>query len=132
MLARAYQANGQIKEAVALLEYVVIIREAVLKEDHPFRLASQHELAQVQDTAGQVNKAIELLEQVVLINSRVLVEDHPSRLISQLVYRATTWTKVYLFLKEGLFGKYYFGGTCKLLYVPLYAVSTELIELLFD
>ena len=85
VLARADQANGQIKEAVALLDHVVTIREAVLKEDHPFRLVSQHELARVQYTAGQVNKAIELLEQVVLINSRVLAEDHPSRLVSQSV-----------------------------------------------
>ena len=43
-LAGAYQADGQIKEAVKLLEQVVAIREKVLKEDHPSRLASQRTL----------------------------------------------------------------------------------------
>jgi hypothetical protein len=41
-LAGAYQANGQVKEAVKLLERVVAIRTEVLAEDHPSRLASQH------------------------------------------------------------------------------------------
>jgi hypothetical protein len=45
-LAGAYQANGQISEAVTLLEHVVKIREK-LAEDHPSRLASQHVLAMV-------------------------------------------------------------------------------------
>jgi Tetratricopeptide repeat len=44
-LAGAYQANGQIKEAVSLLKQVVEIREQTLSEDHPSRLASQRELA---------------------------------------------------------------------------------------
>jgi hypothetical protein len=44
-LASAYRANGQVKEAVQLLEHVVAIRRRVLAEDHPDRLASQHNLA---------------------------------------------------------------------------------------
>ena len=44
-LARAYEANGQVKEAVELLEHVVAVREKMLAEDHPYRLASQHALA---------------------------------------------------------------------------------------
>jgi cytochrome c-type biogenesis protein CcmH/NrfG len=44
-LARAYQANGQVKEAVQLLEHVVAIEGRVLAEDHPDRLASQRALA---------------------------------------------------------------------------------------
>ncbi|PVH94219.1 TPR repeat protein [Periconia macrospinosa] len=44
-LARAYRANGQVKEAVKLLEGVVAIEAEVLAEDHPDRLASQHLLA---------------------------------------------------------------------------------------
>ena len=34
-LASAYQANGQVKEAVKLLERVVAIRAEVLTEDYP-------------------------------------------------------------------------------------------------
>jgi hypothetical protein len=45
VLAGAYQANGQVKEAVSLLEQVVKIRQQTLAEDHPDRLTSQHELA---------------------------------------------------------------------------------------
>jgi hypothetical protein len=37
-LAEAYQANGQVKEAVKLLEHVVTIEAGVLAEDHPDRL----------------------------------------------------------------------------------------------
>jgi hypothetical protein len=41
-LVIAYQANGQVKQAVALLEQVVAIHKRTLAEDHPDRLASQH------------------------------------------------------------------------------------------
>jgi WD40 repeat protein len=44
-LATAYQANGQVKEAVKLLGHVVAIRTEVLVEDYPDRLTSQHVLA---------------------------------------------------------------------------------------
>ena len=47
VLAGAYQANGQVKEAVELLKQVVAIKKEVLTKDHPSRLASQHELAGV-------------------------------------------------------------------------------------
>ncbi|KNG80416.1 kinesin light chain [Aspergillus nomiae NRRL 13137] len=43
-LALAYQANGQIKEAVKLLEHVVAIQSEVLAEDHPDRLLSERTL----------------------------------------------------------------------------------------
>ena len=43
-LASAYEANGQIKEAVELLEHVVKVKEK-LAEDHPSRLVSQDLLA---------------------------------------------------------------------------------------
>src|SRR5436309_126089 len=56
-LAGAYQANGQIKQAVELLEYVVKIRERVLAEDHLSRLASQHELARAYQADGQIKQA---------------------------------------------------------------------------
>jgi tetratricopeptide (TPR) repeat protein len=82
-LASAYQANGQVKDAVQLLEHVVAIRERVLAEDHPDRLASQHELARAYEANGQVKDAVQLLEHVVAIEGQVLVQDHPSRLASQ-------------------------------------------------
>ena len=43
-LAIAYQANGEIDEAIKLLKHVVDVQEK-LAEDHPSRLASQHNLA---------------------------------------------------------------------------------------
>jgi tetratricopeptide (TPR) repeat protein len=79
VLAGAYQANGQIEEAVRLLEQVVVIEGRVLAEDHPSRLASQAVLA----SAYQVKDAMRLLEQVVAIEGRVPAEDHPDRLASQ-------------------------------------------------
>jgi tetratricopeptide (TPR) repeat protein len=83
VLAVAYQANGQVKDAVRLLEQVVAISERVLAEDHPDRLASQAVLASAYQANGQVKDAVRLLEQVVAISERVLAEDHPSRLASQ-------------------------------------------------
>ncbi|KAF2732281.1 hypothetical protein EJ04DRAFT_338925 [Polyplosphaeria fusca] len=77
VLAMAYQANGQVKEAVALLEGVVAIQAEVLAEDHPHRLASQHNLAGAYQANGQVKEAVALLEGVVAIQAEVLAEDHP-------------------------------------------------------
>ena len=84
-LARAYQANGQIKEAVKLLEAVVAIRTEVLAEDHPSRLASQHELARAYEANGQTKDAVNLLGYVVLLKKRAYKFDHPSRLASERV-----------------------------------------------
>ncbi|GAB7336817.1 hypothetical protein MBLNU13_g11325t2 [Cladosporium sp. NU13] len=83
VLAMAYQADGQIKDAVRLLEQVVAIRERVLAEDHPNPLASQGVLASAYLANGQVKDAVRLLEHVVAIHKRVLAEDHPNRLVSQ-------------------------------------------------
>ncbi|KAL9088207.1 MAG: hypothetical protein Q9165_006334 [Trypethelium subeluteriae] len=80
-LAVVYRANGQIKEAIQLLEHVVAI-QARLPEDHPDRLASQHALAVVYGANGRIKEAIQLLEHVVTIKAK-LPEDHPDRLASQ-------------------------------------------------
>jgi tetratricopeptide (TPR) repeat protein len=82
-LARAYQANGQVKDAVWLLDHVVVIQERVLAEDHPDRLASLHVLAMAYHANGQVKDAVRLLKHVVATRERVLAEDHPDRLASQ-------------------------------------------------
>ena len=80
-LACAYLANGQINEAVELLEHVVKVREK-LAEDHPERLASQHELGSTYLANGQIEEAVELLEHIVKVQEK-LTEDHPNRLASQ-------------------------------------------------
>ena len=80
---RCLQADGRIREAVALLEHVVAVQEKRLAEDHPSRLASQHELARAYRANGQVKEAVELLEHVVAVEEKTLAEDHPSRLASQ-------------------------------------------------
>jgi len=90
LLGIAYQDNGQISEAVEMLEHVVKVQEK-LAEDHPDRLASQHVLAGVYRANGQISEAVEMLEHVVKVQEK-LAEDHPSRLASQHelagVYRA--------------------------------------------
>jgi tetratricopeptide (TPR) repeat protein len=82
-LAIAYRANGQIKEAVKLLESVVAIEAKALAENHPNQLASQHELAIAYEANGQIKEAIKLLESVVAIKAEALAEDHPNQLASQ-------------------------------------------------
>lgn len=74
---------GEHTKAVELLEQIVMIKEAILAENHPDRLASQHELARAYKANGQVKQAVELLEQVVKIQETTLAEDHPDRLASQ-------------------------------------------------
>jgi Tetratricopeptide repeat len=74
---------SKAKEAVALLQEVVRIKEQSLAEDHPSRLASQHALAGAYKANGQVKEAVTLLEEVVRIKEQSLAEDHPDRLASQ-------------------------------------------------
>ncbi|VUC24625.1 unnamed protein product [Clonostachys rosea] len=81
VLAIAYKNNGQIGEAVHLLESVTLI-ESALAEDDPSRLAPQHVLATAYRDNGQIGEAVHLLESVTLIES-ALAEGHPSRLASQ-------------------------------------------------
>ena len=80
-LAGAYEANGQVEEAVQLLKHVVQVEEK-LADDHPDRLASQRALAGVYEANGQVEEAVQLLEHVVQVEEK-LADDHPDRLASQ-------------------------------------------------
>ncbi|KAJ4293464.1 hypothetical protein N0V90_008747 [Kalmusia sp. IMI 367209] len=74
---------GHIRQSVALMEYVVKVQEATLKETHPDRLVSQHDLANAYKDNGQVKKAVLLLEHVVKIQEATLKEIDPKRLASQ-------------------------------------------------
>ncbi|KAM5521380.1 phosphorylase superfamily protein [Fusarium oxysporum f. sp. phaseoli] len=80
-LATAYRSNGQIKQAIELLEHVVAMR-ADLAENHPYRLASQYALATAYRSNGQIKQAIELLEHAVAMRAD-LAENDPDRLVSQ-------------------------------------------------
>jgi tetratricopeptide (TPR) repeat protein len=82
-LAMAYQADGQVHKAVALLKHVVEVRKKTLAAEHPFRLASQHALAMAYQADGQVYKAVALLEHVVEVRKKTLAAEHPFRLASQ-------------------------------------------------
>ena len=73
-LAVAYQADGQVKKAVELLQYVVVVQEKTLAEDHPFQLTSQHVLAMAYQADGQLKKAVELLEHVVAVEEKTLLK----------------------------------------------------------
>jgi tetratricopeptide (TPR) repeat protein len=82
-LGSVYQANGQIKQAVELLEHVVMVEGRTLAKEHPSLLASQHVLASAYQANGQIKQAVELLEHVVMVEARTLAEEHPSRVTSQ-------------------------------------------------
>jgi hypothetical protein len=58
-LALAYRANGQVVEAVEMLEHVVEVKK-VQPENHPSRLASQHALAGAYLANGQGKEAMRL------------------------------------------------------------------------
>ncbi|KAL8329138.1 hypothetical protein RB597_004735 [Gaeumannomyces tritici] len=82
-VGRCLGVDGRIKEAVKYLGKACQWRDGHFAEDHPDRLASQHELAIAYQANGQVKQAVALLEQVVAIRAKTLAEDHPSRLASQ-------------------------------------------------
>ncbi|KAK3933890.1 hypothetical protein QBC46DRAFT_348182 [Diplogelasinospora grovesii] len=104
-VGRCLQGEGRIKEAMRCFEECWRWRSGQFAEEHPSRLASQHELAvayrsdgQIKKAValleqhelarayrsdGQVKKAVALLEQVVAVQERTLAEEHPSRLASQ-------------------------------------------------
>jgi tetratricopeptide (TPR) repeat protein len=75
--------EGRIQEAVRWFEASHQWMRNNLVDDHPSRLASQHELASAYQADGQIKKAVNLLEHVVTVESRVLAEDHPNQLASQ-------------------------------------------------
>ncbi|KAH6658045.1 hypothetical protein BKA67DRAFT_620116, partial [Truncatella angustata] len=77
------QVDGRIQDAIRRLKETCEWRNQQLSEDHPSRLASQHELAGAYQANGQVKESVELLEHVVKIQSTTLAEDHPNRLASQ-------------------------------------------------
>jgi hypothetical protein len=74
---------GHAREAAALLEHVVKVRETTLKETHPSRLASQHALAGAYRANGQTKEAVALLEHVVQVKQTTMADIHPSRLVSE-------------------------------------------------
>jgi hypothetical protein len=82
-LAISYEANGQIEDAVRLLEHVVKVRDNTLAETHPDRLASQHTLGASYEANGQIEDAVRLLEHVVKVQDDTLAETHPDQLASQ-------------------------------------------------
>ncbi|KAJ5727960.1 hypothetical protein N7493_005780 [Penicillium malachiteum] len=78
-------ADGRAKESITLFGEVCAWNESRYNEEHPSRLASQHELAGAYESNGQIKQAVELLEHVVAVQERTLDEEHPSRLASQHV-----------------------------------------------
>ena len=82
-VGKSLYVDGRIREAVTWLSESLQWRKSHFVEDHPDRLASQHELAGAYEADGQVGKAVELLEHVVAVEEKVLAEDHPDRLASQ-------------------------------------------------
>ncbi|EXJ80944.1 hypothetical protein A1O3_07232 [Capronia epimyces CBS 606.96] len=81
--AQSLLDRGKPNDAVQLLEEVIKIQKQTLAEDHPDRLASQHNLAMAYKENGQIKEAVPLLEQVVEIQKQTLAEDHPDRLSLQ-------------------------------------------------
>jgi hypothetical protein len=65
-------SEGLTAEVVELLEHVVVVREKMVTEDHPSRLAPHHALAGIYPADGQVGRAVELLEHVVAVQEKVL------------------------------------------------------------
>jgi len=80
---RCLRRDGRTKEAVRCFEECYRWRKSNFLEEHPGRLASQHDLAKAYNADGQIKKALELLEHIVAIDEKTRPEEHPNRLSSQ-------------------------------------------------
>jgi tetratricopeptide (TPR) repeat protein len=77
---RAYLENGQLPEAIDILERLANLQGELPESD---RLSAQQSLALAYGANGQNTKAIEILELIVKVREEKLREDHPRRLASQ-------------------------------------------------
>ncbi|KAK4071605.1 uncharacterized protein Triagg1_5843 [Trichoderma aggressivum f. europaeum] len=80
LLGIAYQANGQVKESMMLIENIQRVTPA---EDQQEQLELQQDLAQAYLKNEQFEAAITLLEDIVKIEATILLRDDISRLLSQ-------------------------------------------------
>ena len=82
-LAEAYLHNGQIDEAVELLERISQFKKKQSAMYEASLLDAQHVLALAYLSNSQVDKSIKLLEHVIEVWKTTVREDHPSLLASQ-------------------------------------------------
>ena len=83
LTARNLVNYGKVREAVSLLEQVVKIEEQTLAEDHPSRLASQHNLATIFWSLDRRITSLQMMKHVVEIQGQLLDEHHPNRKASE-------------------------------------------------
>jgi tetratricopeptide (TPR) repeat protein len=81
-LARAYEADGQLKKALDLHEQTLEKRKLILGPDHPQTLASMNNLAAAYHADGQLKKALDLHEKTLGKRKLTLGLDHPETLTS--------------------------------------------------
>jgi tetratricopeptide (TPR) repeat protein len=82
-LAMAYQAAGQLDNAVPLFEATLQAREANLGADHPHTLISRNNLGVAYKDAERLDKALPLLETTLKAFEVKLGSDHPDTLLSR-------------------------------------------------
>ena len=71
-LATAYQAAGQLDEAIPLLESTLADRKRILGPDDPDTLMSWNNLATAYQAAGRLDEAIQLYEQNLVLQQRLV------------------------------------------------------------
>jgi hypothetical protein len=81
-LGVAYQADGQVKRALALFELTLANARRLLGPDHPETLAGMNNLAGAYQADGQVKKALPLYQALLEKRQGTLGPDHPDTLHS--------------------------------------------------
>src|SRR5215472_16580751 len=79
-LAAAYQAAGDLREAISLLEQTLDGSQKALGADNLVTAAVRNNLATAYRMAGEPQRAIPLLEQAVADAERALGQDHQATL----------------------------------------------------
>ena len=69
--------KGEYKKAEGLFGKILLIREKVLGEEHPYTAASYNDLAMVYYSQGSYEEAEKLYKKALLISEKVLGEEHP-------------------------------------------------------
>ncbi|WP_265568488.1 FxSxx-COOH system tetratricopeptide repeat protein, partial [Streptomyces hygroscopicus] len=80
-LAATYQAAGDLKRAIPLLEAVLVDTERLLGTDHPHTLRRRNNLAGAYQASGDLKRAISLYESNLADTERILGSDHRHTLI---------------------------------------------------
>jgi tetratricopeptide (TPR) repeat protein len=78
-----YGSKRQSEQVMEIIEYVKVLRERILNDEHLDELASKSGLAKVYQNIGLLEQVLELSKHAAALRERTLDDEHPDRLAFQ-------------------------------------------------